>query len=48
MTPEMELALTECRDWLQDRIINIIPKDDRPATQVRINLANHALGEWTP
>ncbi len=47
-TQELETALTECRDWLRDRILDIIPENDRPATQARINLANYALGDWTP
>lgn len=38
-------ALEECSDWLEQRILDIIPTDDRPATQARIRLARTALDE---
>ena len=36
-------ALEECSDWLEQRILDIIPIDDHPATQARIRLARAAL-----
>ncbi len=36
-------ALEECSDWLEQRILDIIPADDHPATQARIRLARAAL-----
>ncbi len=38
-------ALEECSDWLEQRILEIIPIDDHPATQARIRLARTALAE---
>jgi hypothetical protein len=42
----LRAALTECRDWLKHRVLDIIPEDDRPATEARLNLATHALDEY--
>lgn len=39
----LRTALEECHDWLAQRVIDIIPEIDRPATEARINMARIVL-----
>lgn len=39
----LRTALEECHDWLAQRVIDIIPEIDRPATEARINMARAVL-----
>ncbi len=39
----LRTALEECHSWLSQRVIDIIPEIDRPATQARINMARAVL-----
>ena len=36
-------ALEELHDWLEQRVLDIIPEIDRPATQARINMSRAVL-----
>ncbi len=31
-------AMKEVRDWLRDRVLDIIPENDKPATQARVEM----------
>lgn len=36
-------AAREARDWLRDRVLDIIPEVDKPATEARIAMLDQAL-----
>lgn len=42
-TERLRAALEECHDWLAQRVIDIIPEIDKPATEARINMARAVL-----
>ena len=39
----VKYVLRELASWLRDRILDLIPEDDKPATQTRIDLAENTV-----